>query len=116
MNAMMSRLAERKLLVGALIVLALALTAGVAFASSGSDSPDVSGASIAVPYGDSAIDDSPDASLDDAALDSEDADDLYDDSSDDSLDDSDDELDDSDDRSMIDSSDVYERDDSGYDE
>lgn len=105
MNAMMSRLAERKLLVGALIVLALALTAGVASASSGSDSPDVSGTPIAVPYDDSAIDDSPDASLDDPALDSEDSEDLYDDSSDDS-----------DDRSMIDSSDVYERNDSGYDE
>lgn len=116
MNAFMNRLAERKLLVAGLIVLALALTAGVAFASSGSDSPDISGSSISVPYDDSVVDASSDASLDDSALEAEDSDEAYDDSSDDSVDGSDDELDDSADHSTIDSSDVYEREDSGYDE
>lgn len=109
----MSGLTGRRLLVAVMAFSLVALMAGAAFASSGSDSPDISGVSITVPSG-------PDDSIDEATTSSDvtgvDSDSMYDDSLDDVSDDSMDDSVSGGERSVVAPSGTYERHEGEFDE
>lgn len=109
----MSGLTGRRLLVAVMAFSLVALMAGAAFASSGSDSPDISGVSITVPSG-------PDDSVDEAVMGSDmsgvDSDSMYEDSVDELSDDSSEDSVSEEHRSVIAPSGTYERDEGDLDE